>query len=274
MLADLRKHGARRPARRARHRAVRAGRGRTSTRSPTTVAVRRDAGRVRRADRHRRPDDGARGGQEPPERRGRRLPGAVRRGARGGRGRRLHPRAAAAGSPLEAFRHTASYDIAVASWMGSVLAPDPSGAASPAGSARRGTRERGAALRREPAPAGGAVRRASTPPPGLAQAEQLHGKEMSYNNYVDADAARRAAYDFDRAGRRDHQAREPVRHRGRRRHRRRATARRTTATRCRRSAGVIATNRPVTRGDGRGDRRRVHRGRRRARRSTTRRWRS
>ena len=33
--------------------------------------------------------------------------------------------------------------------------------------------------------------------PGLAQARQLHGKEMSYNNYVDADAARRAAYDFD-----------------------------------------------------------------------------
>ena len=32
-------------------------------------------------------------------------------------------------------------------------------------------------------------------PPGLAQAEQLHGKEMSYNNYIDADAARRAAYD-------------------------------------------------------------------------------
>jgi phosphoribosylaminoimidazolecarboxamide formyltransferase/IMP cyclohydrolase len=30
----------------------------------------------------------------------------------------------------------------------------------------------------------------------LASAEQLHGKEMSYNNYVDADAARRAAYDF------------------------------------------------------------------------------
>ena len=32
---------------------------------------------------------------------------------------------------------------------------------------------------------------------GLAQARQVHGKEMSYNNYVDADAARRAAYDFD-----------------------------------------------------------------------------
>ena len=33
-------------------------------------------------------------------------------------------------------------------------------------------------------------------PPGLAQAEQLSGKEMSYNNYVDADAARRAVFDF------------------------------------------------------------------------------
>jgi phosphoribosylaminoimidazolecarboxamide formyltransferase/IMP cyclohydrolase len=31
---------------------------------------------------------------------------------------------------------------------------------------------------------------------GLAEAEQLHGKAMSYNNYVDAAAAWRAAYDF------------------------------------------------------------------------------
>lgn len=34
--------------------------------------------------------------------------------------------------------------------------------------------------------------------PGLAGAEQLGGKEMSYNNYVDADAAARAAFDHDR----------------------------------------------------------------------------
>ena len=34
-------------------------------------------------------------------------------------------------------------------------------------------------------------------PGGLATANQLHGKAMSYNNYVDADAAHRAAYDFD-----------------------------------------------------------------------------
>ena len=32
---------------------------------------------------------------------------------------------------------------------------------------------------------------------GIAQATQHGGKEMSYNNYVDADAALRAAYDFD-----------------------------------------------------------------------------
>ena len=32
---------------------------------------------------------------------------------------------------------------------------------------------------------------------GIAQATQLHGKEMSYNNYVDADAALRAAFDFE-----------------------------------------------------------------------------
>lgn len=31
---------------------------------------------------------------------------------------------------------------------------------------------------------------------GIAQATKLHGKEMSYNNYVDADAAVRTAYDF------------------------------------------------------------------------------
>lgn len=33
---------------------------------------------------------------------------------------------------------------------------------------------------------------------GIAQATQLHGKEMSFNNYVDADAALRAAFDHER----------------------------------------------------------------------------
>jgi phosphoribosylaminoimidazolecarboxamide formyltransferase/IMP cyclohydrolase len=34
-------------------------------------------------------------------------------------------------------------------------------------------------------------------PPGLVQAQVLAGKEMSFNNYVDADAASQLAYDFD-----------------------------------------------------------------------------
>ena len=41
-----------------------------------------------------------------------------------------------------------------------------------------------------------ALYRAEHGPQGLAQARVLHGKAMSYNNYVDTDAARRAAYDF------------------------------------------------------------------------------
>jgi phosphoribosylaminoimidazolecarboxamide formyltransferase/IMP cyclohydrolase len=102
---------------------------------------------------------------------------------------------------VEAFRHTAAYDIAVASWLGNVVAPDdlvddesrgfPGWVAA--------SWERAAVLRYGENPhqraalyvshAGGVA--------GLAQAEQLSGKEMSYNNYVDADAARRAAYDFE-----------------------------------------------------------------------------
>src|SRR3546814_3073064 len=37
------------------------------------------------------------------------------------------------------------------------------------------------------------------PEGGVAQGVQLHGKEMSYNNFIDADAAYRAAYDHGRS---------------------------------------------------------------------------
>ena len=95
---------------------------------------------------------------------------------------------------LEAFVHTASYDIAVASWMGSVLAPDPSGSSFPGWVGAAWTRS--SVLRYGENPhQQAAIYAAEHAAPGLAQAEQLHGKEMSYNNYVDADAARRAAYD-------------------------------------------------------------------------------
>ncbi len=95
----------------------------------------------------------------------------------------------------EAFVHTATYDIAVASWMGNVVAPTDEGSGFPAwvGAAW----ERSAVLRYGENPHQGAALYTSAHfPGGLAAAEQLHGKEMSYNNYVDADAAYRAAYDF------------------------------------------------------------------------------
>jgi phosphoribosylaminoimidazolecarboxamide formyltransferase/IMP cyclohydrolase len=96
----------------------------------------------------------------------------------------------------EAFVHTATYDVHVASWMGSVLTDTSEGTGFPAWVGA--TWNKAASLRygenpHQPA----ALYRQGFGAPALAQAEQLHGKEMSYNNYVDADAARRAAYDFD-----------------------------------------------------------------------------
>jgi phosphoribosylaminoimidazolecarboxamide formyltransferase/IMP cyclohydrolase len=110
-----------------------------------------------------------------------------------------------------AFVHTATYDVAVASWMGNVVTdtsvpPTLRQAQGTAGSGRGdgfpawvgATWDKAAGLRygenpHQPA----ALYRAGYGSAGLAGAEQLHGKEMSYNNYVDTDAARRSAYDFE-----------------------------------------------------------------------------
>lgn len=100
----------------------------------------------------------------------------------------------------EAFRHTAEYDIAVASWFASSYAPaDESLFPDFLGATleRRSTLRYGenphqpAALYVDTASISGSAAGGV----GLAEAEQLHGKEMSYNNYTDTDAARRAAYD-------------------------------------------------------------------------------
>ena len=95
----------------------------------------------------------------------------------------------------KAFRHTADYDVAVASWMSSVVAPEDE-SQFPAWAGATWTRS--AVLRygenpHQPA----ALYVGNAGAGGVATAEQLHGKEMSYNNYTDADAAWRAAYDFD-----------------------------------------------------------------------------
>ncbi|MFF9452598.1 bifunctional phosphoribosylaminoimidazolecarboxamide formyltransferase/IMP cyclohydrolase [Streptomyces flaveolus] len=94
----------------------------------------------------------------------------------------------------EAFQHTAAYDVAVASWFAAEYAPvDESGFPDFLGA----TYERAHTLRYGENPHQPAALYASPEGGGLAQAEQLHGKEMSYNNYTDTDAARRAAYDHD-----------------------------------------------------------------------------
>ncbi|MFF1818333.1 bifunctional phosphoribosylaminoimidazolecarboxamide formyltransferase/IMP cyclohydrolase [Kribbella sp. NPDC058245] len=92
-----------------------------------------------------------------------------------------------------AFIHTAEYDVAVASWMGNVLTDTSEGSGFPGwvGSAW----DKKAVLRYGENPHQPAALYVNGRG-GLAAAEQLHGKEMSYNNYVDADAALRTAYDF------------------------------------------------------------------------------
>ncbi|MFP3714784.1 bifunctional phosphoribosylaminoimidazolecarboxamide formyltransferase/IMP cyclohydrolase [Puerhibacterium sp. TATVAM-FAB25] len=103
-----------------------------------------------------------------------------------------------------AFVHTATYDVAVASWMGNVVAPTDvvetlEGQVSTGFPAWiGGTWDRADVLRYGENPhQRAALYTAGHGEPGLAQAEQLHGKAMSYNNYVDADAAWRAAWDHE-----------------------------------------------------------------------------
>jgi phosphoribosylaminoimidazolecarboxamide formyltransferase/IMP cyclohydrolase len=94
-----------------------------------------------------------------------------------------------------AFVHTATYDVHVASWMGSVLTDSSGGDGFPEWVG--GTWDKLGTLRYgENSHQRAALYRNGFLPGGLATAEQLHGKEMSYNNYTDGDAAYRAAYDF------------------------------------------------------------------------------
>ena len=118
-----------------------------------------------------------------------------------------------------AFALTARYDVAVASWFASAYAPDEIAREAGWPDVVGALWSRSDVLRYGENPhqraalyvrAGAAGREGAEPDQadaaqvpegpaadaGIAGARQLHGKAMSYNNYVDADAARRAAYDF------------------------------------------------------------------------------
>lgn len=95
---------------------------------------------------------------------------------------------------VAAFVHTATYDVAVATWLGSVYAEAVDAMPAWVGATWRKVAD----LRYgENSHQRAAVYRNSHGKAGLADATQLHGKHMSFNNYVDADAAHRAAYDFE-----------------------------------------------------------------------------
>ena len=115
-----------------------------------------------------------------------------------------------------AYAHTAAYDCAVASWFASAYAPDETAQETgwPDVTAALWTRREALRYGENPhqraalyvrgsaaeGPAAGAAEgspaRAGEAPAGIAGATQLHGKAMSYNNYVNAAAAWRAAFDF------------------------------------------------------------------------------
>ncbi len=102
----------------------------------------------------------------------------------------------------QAYARTASYDAAVASWFATVYAPDQTTTETgwpdlvTAAWARDEVLRYGENPHQSAAlylPSGLAGPDGSG---GVAAAEQMHGKAMSYNNYVDADAAWRTAGEF------------------------------------------------------------------------------
>lgn len=95
---------------------------------------------------------------------------------------------------VEAFRHTASYDVAVATWMGRELGEQlEDGFPAWLGA----TWDKVTGLRYgENSHQAAALYAAEGGQAGITQARLLHGKPMSYNNYTDGEAAYRAANDF------------------------------------------------------------------------------
>ncbi len=88
---------------------------------------------------------------------------------------------------LEVFRTTAEYDLTIANWVGrnqNSILPDWFG--------RIFKQENILRYGENPHQAAAIY---SSGPVGIVDSKQLHGKEMSFNNYTDADAAWRAAFD-------------------------------------------------------------------------------
>jgi phosphoribosylaminoimidazolecarboxamide formyltransferase/IMP cyclohydrolase len=90
---------------------------------------------------------------------------------------------------LQAFRTTAEYDLMIASWLGTTISRD-----IPDWLGLIWKRESSLRYGENPHQKASIYRGG---PAGIVSAVQSHGKEMSFNNYTDADAAWRAALDHD-----------------------------------------------------------------------------
>jgi len=92
----------------------------------------------------------------------------------------------------KAFHHVSTYDSAVTDYL---LGNDSGGEELPESLTICLTKISGLRYGENPHQSG-ALYSESSPPVGMAGARQLHGKELSYNNLMDADAAWRTASDF------------------------------------------------------------------------------
>ena len=96
----------------------------------------------------------------------------------------------------KAFAHTAAYDAAIAQWFDDERRAAPGEPLFPASVAFAG--EKLSDLRYGENPHQQAAFYRSGAAPSIAAAQQLGGKELSYNNILDADAAMALAFEFDR----------------------------------------------------------------------------
>jgi hypothetical protein len=162
----------------------------TSIRSSDGARGARDA-EIDREHRHRRPGDDPRRRQEPRLRRGRRRAGRLCRllaaleqndGAHARAPRRL---------AAKAFARTAAYDAAIANWFAG-----RGGDRAPPGAFVRRLAECCATARTRTSQAASTSGDAR---PGVATARQVQGKQLSYNNINDTDAAFELVAEFDPA---------------------------------------------------------------------------
>ena len=97
---------------------------------------------------------------------------------------------------LAAFRTTAEYDLSIAHWLGEASENSGDGSGVDLPSWFGAIWQRKSPLRYGENPhQSAAIYSNAGLPSGLVGALQLHGKEMSFNNYTDADAAWRASHD-------------------------------------------------------------------------------